>query len=76
LFFALTIYLLKAEEWIRINQLGYLPVSYKVAVLMSEEGVNISGFFLKDAYTDETVQTFTSVKEIGSYGQMKTTYRL
>lgn len=43
---------------------------------MSEEGVNISGFFLKDAYTDETVQTFTSVKEIGSYGQMKTTYRL
>ena len=28
----------KAGEWIRINQLGYLPQSVKVAVFMSEEG--------------------------------------
>ena len=26
----------KADEWIRINQLGYLPQSIKVAVFMSE----------------------------------------
>lgn len=28
----------RADEWIRINQLGYLPRSIKVAVFMSEEG--------------------------------------
>lgn len=66
----------KAEEWIRINQLGYLPVSYKVAVLMSEDAVTLTNFTLKDAFTDEVVQSFTSLKETGRYGQMKTTYRL
>ena len=29
-----------ANGWIRINQLGYLPQSVKVAVLMNEEDVN------------------------------------
>ena len=29
-----------ADEWIRINQLGYLPQSIKVAVFMSEEGTS------------------------------------
>lgn len=29
---------LQADEWIRINQLGYLPQSIKVAVFMSEGG--------------------------------------
>ena len=33
-----------AEEWIRINQLGYLPQSIKVAVFMSEEGTDIQSF--------------------------------
>lgn len=36
----------KAGEWIRINQLGYLPQSVKVAVFMSEEETNIENFFL------------------------------
>ena len=34
----------KAGEWIRINQLGYLPQSVKVAVLMSEEGTNVENY--------------------------------
>ena len=40
-----------AAGWIRINQLGYLPNATKVAVLMSQESVQISGFELVDAYT-------------------------
>ena len=36
----------KAGEWIRINQLGYLPQSVKVAVFMSEEGTNVENYSL------------------------------
>ena len=43
-----------AEEWIRINQLGYLPQSIKVAVFMSEEGTDIQSFQIFDAQTDRT----------------------
>ena len=37
---------LQADEWIRINQLGYLPQSIKVAVFMSEEGNELNEFQL------------------------------
>ena len=40
----------KAGEWIRINQLGYLPQSVKVAVFMSEEGTNVENYSLIDAF--------------------------
>lgn len=33
----------KADAWIRINQLGYLPQAVKVAVFMSEEPADIQG---------------------------------
>ena len=67
---------LQAEEWIRINQLGYLPQSIKVAVFMSEEGDQLKQFQLVDAYTQEVVKEFDSLKESGSIGNMKSTYRL
>ena len=44
----------KAGEWIRINQLGYLPQSVKVAVFMSEEGTNVENYSLIDAFTGNT----------------------
>ena len=65
-----------ADEWIRINQLGYLPQSIKVAVFMSEDVNPLSQFQLVDAYTGKVVQTFQQVKETGSIGNMKCTYRL
>ena len=67
---------LQAEEWIRINQLGYLPQSIKVAVFMSEDECALPQFELVDAYTQEVVRAFDSLKESGSIGNMKTTYRL
>ena len=45
----------KAGEWIRINQLGYLPQSVKVAVFMSEEGTNVGNYSLIDAFHRKTV---------------------
>lgn len=47
----------KAGEWIRINQLGYLPQSVKVAVFMSEEGTNVENYSLIDAFTGKVVRT-------------------
>lgn len=65
-----------ADEWIRINQMGYLPQSIKVAVFMSEEGTQLSQFQLVDAYTEKVVRTFHHLKETGILGNMKSTYRL
>ena len=65
-----------AGQWIRINQLGYLPESIKVAVFISEEGVNITEFELVDAKTDKKVQVLKSVQSTGKYGSMNSTYRL
>ena len=67
---------LQADEWIRINQLGYLPQSIKVAVFMSEDECTLPQFELVDAYTQDVVKVFDSLKESGSIGKMKSTYRL
>ena len=66
----------KAGEWIRINQLGYLPQSVKVAVFMSEEGTNVENYSLIDAFTGKVVRTFNTTKATGKMGGMKSTYRL
>ena len=66
----------KAGQWIRVNQLGYLPDARKVAVFMSEEPMSVDRFELKDAFTHATVLTFNSVKSVGKFGRMSSTYRL
>ena len=66
----------KADEWIRINQLGYLPQSIKVAVFMSETKTDVQEYALVDAFTGKTVRTFTSPKATGQSGSMSSTYRL
>lgn len=58
----------KAGEWIRINQLGYLPQSIKVAVFMSEEGTNVENYTLVDAFTRKEVHTFKAAKATGKMG--------
>lgn len=66
----------QAEEWIRINQLGYLPESVKVAVLMCEDDTEVTGFELVDAFTGQIAARFSSAAPTGEYGRMKSTYRL
>ncbi len=65
-----------AGQWIRINQLGYLPKSIKVAVLISEEPLDLSKFEVINATTGKRVKSFTSIEATGQYGSMKSTYRL
>ncbi len=57
-----------AEEqntWIRINQLGYLTNSVKVAVLVSKEKISPDKYFIKDALTEQTVWESDIIKYFG-----------
>ena len=65
-----------ADSWVRINQLGYLPQSVKVAVMISEEPVNVESFDIVNAMTGEPVARMESVRNTGKYGTMESTYRL
>ena len=65
-----------AGSWVRINQIGYLPSATKVAVFMSDEAVEVTGFELVDAFTGETVWRSEAVRPTGSLGRMKVAYRL
>ena len=67
---------LRADQWIRINQLGYLPQSIKVAVFISEENADIKKFEVVDAATNKTVKVIDNVKQTGKFGTMNTTCRL
>ena len=65
-----------AGSWIRTNQLGYLPGSTKVAVLLSEEPVQVASFEIVDVFTGKTVFVSDAVRPTGSLGRMQTTCRL
>lgn len=66
-----------SQTFIRINQLGYLPHSVKVAVLVSkEEKLSLQTFTMYDALTDSVVMNSSAVTPYGSYGAFTHTYRL
>ena len=67
---------INAGEWIRVNQLGYLPQSVKMAVFMSETQTSLETYALIDAYTGETACTFNAPQATASLGKMQSTYRL
>jgi len=68
--------LFSQNTWIRINQLGYLCHSVKVAVLVSKENTTCSSFNLCDAQTSNVVWTSEKVIEYEKYGPFNQTYRL
>lgn len=67
---------IKGQSWIRINQLGYLPASIKVAVLVSKDRISLKQFELHQALTGEVLYKSTKVKDFGSFGAFETSYRL
>lgn len=73
----LKVSVLTAEnQVIRINQLGYLPQSVKVAVFLSDEPANIKKFTLHNALTDEVVfNGKADFRNAESWG-MSSSYRL
>ena len=64
------------SSWIRINQLGYLPNSSKVAVFGSKQNENPQQFYLVDAATQKVVFTKSMGKAFGKYGPFVQSYRL
>src|SRR5688572_14845754 len=63
-------------SWIRINQLGYLPSSKKIAVWGSKGEAPISTFRLVDSATGKTVYTGKASTAYGEYGPFKQSQRL
>lgn len=66
----------QTQSWIRINQLGYLEKSIKVAILISKEDIKILNFELCDALTGKTVFMSKRIKHFGEYAAFKSAYRL
>ena len=66
----------QAEAWIRINQLGYLPQSTKVAVIMCQDVTPVTEFQLVDNATGKVAFTSKDVTATGALQFMKSTYRL
>jgi len=62
--------------WIRINQLGYLTKSVKVAVFLSKENNIPNEFYVKDVLTEKTVFTSKQIKSYGEQWSFSSTARL
>ncbi len=67
---------LNGHSWIRINQLGYLPQSVKVAVFISTEEKKAGSFMLRDAISDRVVFRHGSEAFKGSDWGMASAARL
>ncbi|MFN5135213.1 MAG: glycoside hydrolase family 9 protein, partial [Chitinophagaceae bacterium] len=66
----------EANQWIRINHLGYQPASIKVAVWCSKGEQGISTWELVDATTHVTAWKGKVEKLFGAYGPFAQTARL
>jgi endoglucanase len=64
------------DSWIRINQVGYLPNSVKVAVFCSKGNVVVNQFALIDAESGNKVWKSDQPDFTGVYGPFASTYRL
>ncbi len=65
-----------AQSWIRINQLGYLPRSTKVAVFVGKGERVPTGFELRDARTNAAVFSSKKMASYGPYAAFRATARL
>ena len=65
-----------AGSWVRINQLGYLPNSTKVAVYVSNDPESVLSFDVVEVFTGEKVLSGMPVRNTGELGMLKTTCRL
>ncbi|MFO7527124.1 MAG: glycoside hydrolase family 9 protein [Ignavibacteriaceae bacterium] len=64
------------QSWIRINQLGYLTNSVKVAVLISKDDFYPDSFLIKDAYTESVIFNSGKLKSFADTWSFKSTFRL
>ena len=67
--------IVRAENWIRVNQIGYLPDDVKVAVLMSDQAETVKTFKITNLSTGKS-KKLTSVKLMAPMMSFPTTARL
>jgi hypothetical protein len=67
---------LQGNSWIRINQLGYLPNTPKIAVFISKQNISIDEFLVRDVETNEIIFTSNKIKFFGSRWNFESTYQL
>ena len=73
---AVTAHAAAGKNWIRVNQLGYVPGYPKVAVFVSKENARIDSFEIRDVITDEVKYRSNGVKPYGPYAAFTNGYRL
>ena len=66
---------LQAENWIRVNQVGYLNNDIKVAVMLMQEAEPVTSFTVTNAKTGETV-TLGQIQNTGAQEPFDGTARL
>lgn len=64
------------RSWIRVNLIGYMPTSAKVAVWCSKSDNQLERFQLVDVITGKVVYEGAAGKPYGAYGPFAQTYRL
>jgi len=67
---------IKPQNQIRVNQLGFLEKSIKTAVLACKDDMTVKSFELCDALTNKVVYNSSKIKEYGKYGSFVKGYRL
>jgi endoglucanase len=72
----LTVFTASASSWIRINQLGYLPQSVKVAVLISDQEKQLSPFQLIEVTSGKVFFEGKPLEYSGEKWGMKSAARL
>ena len=66
-----------AQHWVRVNQLGYLPASTKVAVLVSKDStLTPRRFSLVNTLTQKESYRSDCVSACGAFGPFRGTFRL
>ena len=65
----------KAESWVRVNQMGYLPNDIKVAVMMMETPEDVKSFTVTNVSTGKSV-TIKKVKQMEALKPFASTVRL
>lgn len=69
-------YLNAANQWIRINQLGYKTDALKVAVLGSHEAFSFDQFQIIEVLSGKVVYTGKKIEKYDSWASFKEIYRL
>ncbi len=64
------------NSWIRINQLGYLPSSEKVAVFISKGDAPVKEFAVCDSATGKQLASFKRVTDFGKWQSFNQSARL